>query len=132
MLVKNKLDCVHCGNSQFNLFEKEFSNKTRHVAAHCTACGKQRCYVAQNASESEENQWGFEPGEYVFGYGKFKEKTIKEIYQLQPDYLLWVINNFKQNKVRGIVLDFLKSRGDIPNEHSSTKEPVSRPVSKSS
>lgn len=42
-----------------------------------------------------EAEYGDNPGEAPFGFGKFKGKTIQEVYEQNPDYLEWCVDNNK-------------------------------------
>lgn len=58
-------------------------------------------------------------------FGKFKGKTLKEIYSIQPDYLKWLADNAKDEVVRKastIMLDSNK-QSKPANTNNQTKEP---------
>lgn len=42
-----------------------------------------------------EAEYGDNPGEAPFGFGKYKGKTIQEVYEENPDYLEWCASNNK-------------------------------------
>lgn len=58
-------------------------------------------------------------------FGKFKGKTLKEIYSIQPDYLKWLADNAKDEVVRKASTMMLDSnkQSKPANTNNQTKEP---------
>lgn len=54
------------------------------------------------------------PGDLIIRFGKHAGRTVAEVYELEPDYLTWMADNYKNDGVRETVARFLASRKTAP------------------
>lgn len=57
-----------------------------------------------SGSDNTGNNQPASPGEFIIFFGKYKGKTVEEVFAQDPDYLLWVRDNYTPRSNRGQVL----------------------------
>lgn len=70
----------------------------------------------QNAINNQEVTQE-EADNYKFTFGKHKDKTLKEVYEEAPDYITWMINNTKDERMLKLIE--LATGIEIPSEEES-------------
>ena len=114
-------------------YEKEnstFINKTSYIE-NCETSAVGRALVmagfgidvsvasaeeVQNAINNQEVTQE-EADNYKFTFGKHKDKTLKEVYEEAPDYITWMINNTKDERMLKLIE--LATGIHIPSEEES-------------
>lgn len=61
---------------------QKFSNGTFHIKLTCGTCGKHHGYKPQQKGPDR-----------VLDFGKHKGKTLKQIYEIDKSYLVWLMSN---------------------------------------
>ena len=114
-------------------YEKEnssFINKTSFIE-NCETSAIGRCLgmagfgIDVSVASAEEVQNAInnqevtqeEVDNYKFTFGKHKDKTLKEVYQEAPDYIEWMINNTKDERMLKLIE--LATGIEIPSEDES-------------
>lgn len=105
--------CKSCGSvfEEYKTTEKIFKNGTKHLEARCPDCGKWIKYLPQG---KDTTMW----------YGKYKGEKIEDIIIKDPEYIMWLKENSKNNTRRKIVIAELiqKLRAtDDPKEQDKIK-----------
>jgi len=60
---------------------------------------------------------------FVFNFGKYKGKTIEEVFNIDDEYLFWIEKNFKPGIVLSEVKKFLNEERNLPwNETENENE----------
>jgi hypothetical protein len=49
-----------------------------------------------------------EAGEYVLTFGKYKNECVSDIYDEDPEYIVWLANNSNNEKIVYIIQTFLE------------------------
>ena len=70
----------------------------------------------QNAINNQEVTQE-EADKYTLTFGKHKDKTLKEVYQEAPDYIEWMINNTKDERMLKLIQ--MATGLEIPSEEES-------------
>jgi hypothetical protein len=71
-------DCTWHPDAEVNIKEVVFKNGTTHLERRCSKCYK---YLGYQPQERED---------YTLFFGKHKGKTIKEIAEVDKEYLEWL------------------------------------------
>jgi predicted nucleic acid-binding Zn-ribbon protein len=71
------MDCKHENTAER---EKIFSNGTKHIERYCVDCGRHIQYVSQNK-------------EYIFYFGKYKGKSLRDVLSEDYNYVYWLLEN---------------------------------------
>ena len=116
-------------------YEKEnstFINKTSYIencetSAVGRALGMAGFGIDVSVASAEEVQNAInnqkvtqeEADNYKFTFGKHKDKTLKEVYEEAPDYITWMINNTKDERMLKIIE--LSTGIEIPTEEESSQ-----------
>ncbi len=116
-------------------YEKEdssFINKTSYIencetSAVGRALGMAGFGIDVSVASAEEMQNAIEnqtvtqedADNYKFTFGKYKEKTLKEVYKDDPKYIEWMINNTKDDRILKIIE--LATGIEIPSEEESNQ-----------
>ena len=114
-------------------YEKEdstFINKTSYIencetSAVGRALGMAGFGIDVSVASAEEIQNAIEnqvitqedADKYTFTFGKYKDKTLKEVYKDDPKYIDWMINNTQDEKMLKIIE--LATGIEIPSEEES-------------
>ena len=114
-------------------YEKEnstFINKTSYIencetSAVGRALGMAGFGIDVSVASAEEVQNAInnqivtqeEADNYKFTFGKHKDKTLKEVYEEAPDYITWMINNTKDERMLKLIE--LATGIEIPSEEES-------------
>ena len=61
-------------------------------------------------------------GNIKINFGKFKGKTLQEIYNMQPDYLKWLAANAKDEVMRKASKMILQSNNNVRNQETNGNE----------
>jgi DNA segregation ATPase FtsK/SpoIIIE-like protein len=83
-------------------------------------------------TEQLETMTAHDAAQIKLTFGKFKGKTLKEIYKAQPDYLEWLLNQDRTDPVikKGIELMFeaVKQQAQQKQEQQKVEQQEQRPV----
>lgn len=99
-----------------NAFGSRLVERDQHVASLAT--DKERAINKAHQMVGKNLKIGFEVGEIkkgqrreyepnVFRFGKYVGKTVEEIKEIDPKYLMWVADNFTSKKHQDVI-DFVK------------------------
>lgn len=96
--------------------DSSFINKTSYIENCCTsATGRALGYAGygidtsvasyEEVANAIENQTITEEDalKYTLKFGKYKDKTIKEVYKSDPKYIDWIINNTQDSNLLKII-----------------------------
>ena len=76
-------------------------------------------FDASTFANAEEGFAGDFPGEAVLGFGKHRNKSLKELAENQPDYLRWVLSADFSADIKAIITDALA--GKFPGQCVATR-----------
>lgn len=73
-------------------------------------------------TERIETMTSDDAGNIKINFGKFKGKTLQEIYNMQPDYLKWLAANAKDEVMRKASKMILQSNNNVRNQETNGNE----------
>ena len=96
-----------CGNEKnFSYIEKIFSNGSKHYERWCKDCGA----FIQYAPKTEVNPNCYEEENvalFEMPFGKYKGRQLYQIAQEDYKYLIWGVENIKQENIKSRIKIFL-------------------------
>lgn len=99
------MKCI-CGNDKFHYIEKTFSNGSKHFERWCVECGAFNKYAPRYEVKPEEAT-PENVADFIIPFGKYKGKSLCEIYGADMSYLYWASKNLKEDNIREKIEIFL-------------------------
>lgn len=100
---------------EFNFISTELNNKTINYPIEVSFNFFKKSYKVETNETNEEiinnnNELNNELGKKIINFGKYKDKSLMEIYEKDKQYLDWLVNNSNNKSQLKHIIYFLKNK----------------------